>query len=201
MQSLKVIGKLSAFTACPHLPGQNIENIYLNVYKGENFSPWVGVGRGVRREGRGARRGLGGQRGWHRGAESIVRVVVFDHHNGLLTIVSPLYFNITSGLCLNVYWSFSCCNADAVDVMGEYSSEFAGGGGCYNKLFWAKFSKIRILRLRSARKNCSFSMFLDKIHLKLGIFLLNEPFSSFVLSFSNNLANVPENHHFCSSAN
>ena len=52
-----------------------------------------------------------------------------------------------------------------------------------NKLFWAKFSKIKILRPWGARKNCSFSMFLDKIHLKLGIFLLNEPFSSFVLSF------------------
>ena len=33
------------------------------------------------------------------------------------------------------------------------------GGGCYNKLFWAKFSKIRILRPRSAQKNCSFTMF------------------------------------------
>ena len=43
--------------------------------------------------------------------------------------------------------------------MGEYSSEFASGGGCYNKLFWAKFSKIRILRPRSAQKNCSFTMF------------------------------------------
>ena len=32
-------------------------------------------------------------------------------------------------------------------------------GGWKNKLFWAKFSKIRILRPRSAQKNCSFTMF------------------------------------------
>ena len=64
-----------------------------------------------------------------------------------------------------------------------YNNHFKKKGGWKNKLFWAKFSKIRILRPWSAQKNCSFSMFLDKIHLKLGIFLLNEPFSSFVLSF------------------
>ena len=33
------------------------------------------------------------------------------------------------------------------------------GGGWNNKLVWAKFSKIRILRARSAQKNCSFTMF------------------------------------------
>ena len=56
------------------------------------------------------------------------------------------------------------------------------GGGCYNKLFWAKFSKIRILRARHAQKIALLPCFLDKIHPKVGVFLLNEPFSSFVSS-------------------
>ena len=37
MQSLKVIGKLSAFTACPHLPGQNIESIHLKCLQRREF--------------------------------------------------------------------------------------------------------------------------------------------------------------------
>ena len=51
--------------------------------------------------------------------------------------------------------------------MGEYSSECPRGGGLQDKLFWAKFSKIRILLARSAQKIALFPCFFGQNPLKI----------------------------------
>ena len=44
-------------------------------------------------------------------------------------------------------------------IMGEYSSQCQGGVGRNDKLFWAKFSKISTLWVRSGKNNAIFPCF------------------------------------------
>ena len=54
--------------------------------------------------------------------------------------------------------------------MGEYFSECQGGVGRYDKLFWAKFSKISTLWVRSGKNIAIFPCFLDISTLILTFF-------------------------------
>jgi len=61
--------------------------------------------------------------------------------------------------------------------MGEYSSECpGGGGGVQNKLFWAKFSKIRILLAQSAQKIALFPCYFEQNQLKIRHFFFKWTF-------------------------